>query len=108
MAHNPGFLKLVNEAKSKVKETDMASYKKMVADGAKPVLIDVREDGEAVGQAATAREDRARVGVPRCRRMIASERVERLFAGRQFREKTREQREAHSILVRCRVIVRHR
>ena len=46
MAHNPGFLKLVNEAKSRVKETDMAGYKKMVADGSKPVLIDVREDSE--------------------------------------------------------------
>ena len=46
MAHNPGFLKLVNEAKARVKETDMAGYKKMVADGSKPVLIDVREDSE--------------------------------------------------------------
>jgi rhodanese-related sulfurtransferase len=46
MAHNPGFLKLVNEAKSRVKETDMAGYKKMVADGSRPVLIDVREDSE--------------------------------------------------------------
>jgi rhodanese-related sulfurtransferase len=55
MAHNPGFLKLVNEAKSRVKETDIAGYKKMLADGSKPVLIDVREDSEwAVGHAAGA------------------------------------------------------
>jgi rhodanese-related sulfurtransferase len=55
MAHNPGFLKLVNEAKSRVKETDMAGYKKMLADGSKPVLIDVREDSEwAAGHAAGA------------------------------------------------------
>jgi rhodanese-related sulfurtransferase len=55
MAHNPGFLKLVNEAKSRVKETDMAGYKKMLADGAKPVLIDVREDSEwNAGHAAGA------------------------------------------------------
>lgn len=55
MAHNPGFLKLVNEAKLRVKETDMAGYKKMLADGAKPVLIDVREDSEwAAGHAAGA------------------------------------------------------
>ena len=46
MAHNPGFLKLVNEAKSRVKETDIAGYQKMQADGSKPVLIDVREDSE--------------------------------------------------------------
>ena len=55
MAHNPGFLKLVNEAKARVKETDMAGYKKMLADGSKPVLIDVREDSEwAAGHAAGA------------------------------------------------------
>jgi rhodanese-related sulfurtransferase len=55
MAHNPGFLKLVNEAKSRVKETDIAGYKKMLADGSKPVLIDVREDSEwAAGHAAGA------------------------------------------------------
>jgi rhodanese-related sulfurtransferase len=55
MAHNPGFLKLVNEARSRVKETDIAGYKKMLADGSKPVLIDVREDSEwAAGHAAGA------------------------------------------------------
>ncbi len=55
MAHNPGFLKLVKEAKSRVKETDIAGYKKMVADGSRPVLIDVREDSEwAAGHAAGA------------------------------------------------------
>ena len=55
MAHNPGFLKLVNEAKSRVKETDMAGYKKMLADGSQPILIDVREDNEwAAGHAAGA------------------------------------------------------
>ena len=52
MAHNPGFLKLVNEAKSRVKETDIEAYKKM---SPKPVLIDVREDSEwAAGHAAGA------------------------------------------------------
>ena len=53
MAHNPGFLKLVNEAKSRVKETDIAGYKKMLADGSKPVLIDVREDSEWTAGHAT-------------------------------------------------------
>ena len=46
MAHNPGFMKLVNEAKSRIKETDINGYKKMLADGQKAVLIDVREDNE--------------------------------------------------------------
>ncbi len=55
MAHNPGFLKLVNEAKSRVKATDMAGYKKMVASGSKHVLVDVREDNEwAAGHAEGA------------------------------------------------------
>jgi rhodanese-related sulfurtransferase len=54
MPHNPGFLKLVNEAKSRVKETDIAGYKKMAAER-KPVLIDVREDSEwNAGHAAGA------------------------------------------------------
>jgi rhodanese-related sulfurtransferase len=55
MPHSPGFLKLVNEAKSRVKETDMAGYKKMLAEGTKPVLIDVREESEwTAGHAAGA------------------------------------------------------
>jgi rhodanese-related sulfurtransferase len=55
MAHNPGFLKLVNEAKGRVKETDIGGYKKMLADRSKHVLVDVREDNEwAAGHAAGA------------------------------------------------------
>jgi rhodanese-related sulfurtransferase len=55
MAHSPGFLKLVNEAKTRVKQTDIAGYQKMLADGSRPVLIDVREDSEwAAGHAAGA------------------------------------------------------
>lgn len=44
--HNEGFLKLVNDAKSRVRETDVAGYKAMLARGEKPVLVDVREDRE--------------------------------------------------------------
>lgn len=55
MAHNPEFLKLVNDAKSRVRETDIKGYKKMLADGNKPLLIDTREDSEwAAGHAAGA------------------------------------------------------
>lgn len=55
MAHNPGFLKLVNDAKTRVKQTDIDGYKKMLAAGEKAVLIDVREDNEwAAGHAAGA------------------------------------------------------
>jgi rhodanese-related sulfurtransferase len=55
MAHNPEFLKLVNQSKSRIQETDIEGYKKMQAAGEKPVLIDVREDSEwAAGHAAGA------------------------------------------------------
>ena len=51
--HNPGFLALVNEAKSRIKQVDIAAYQKMPRDG--HVLIDVREDREwADGHAAGA------------------------------------------------------
>ncbi|HEX4138647.1 MAG TPA: rhodanese-like domain-containing protein [Bryobacteraceae bacterium] len=46
MAHNEGFLKLVNDAKSRVRETDIEGYKGMLARGEKHVLVDVREDNE--------------------------------------------------------------
>ena len=51
--HNPGFLKLVNDAKARVKEVNIEQYKKMPADN--HVLIDTREDHEwAAGHAAGA------------------------------------------------------
>ena len=46
MAHNPGFLKLVNDAKSRVKEIDIAGYKKMVAASDPHILVDTREESE--------------------------------------------------------------
>lgn len=46
MAHNPAFLKLVNDAKSRVKEIDITGYKKMVASADPHVLVDTREESE--------------------------------------------------------------
>jgi rhodanese-related sulfurtransferase len=46
MVHSPAFLQLVNDAKSRVRETDVARYKDMVAQGDRHVLVDVREDHE--------------------------------------------------------------
>ena len=52
-AHNPGFLALVSDAKSRVKQMDVTEYQKMPREG--HVLIDVREDREwAEGHAAGA------------------------------------------------------
>ena len=54
-AHNPGFLALVNDAKSRIREIDIEQYKQMVASNEPHVLIDVREDSEwAAGHAAGA------------------------------------------------------
>ena len=55
MAHNPAFLAIVNEAKSRVKEMDIEGYRKL-RDAHEPhVLIDVREDSEwSAGHAAGA------------------------------------------------------
>jgi rhodanese-related sulfurtransferase len=46
MVHNEGFLKLVNDAKTRVRETDIEGYKAMRARGEQHVLVDVREDHE--------------------------------------------------------------
>jgi len=46
MVHNPGFLKLVNEAKSRVKEVDIEGYKQMRAAGEPHILVDTREESE--------------------------------------------------------------
>jgi rhodanese-related sulfurtransferase len=53
--HNPGFLALVNGAKSRIQEIDITEYKKLRATGQEHVLIDTREDSEwADGHAAGA------------------------------------------------------
>ncbi len=53
--HNPEFLKLVNDAKTRVKEIGIDEYKKMAARGEPHVLVDVREDKEwNAGHAAGA------------------------------------------------------
>ena len=46
MAHNPGFLKLVDDAKAHIQQIDVEGYKKMVASGDSHVLVDTREDNE--------------------------------------------------------------
>jgi rhodanese-related sulfurtransferase len=46
MAHAPNFLKLVQEVKTRVKETNVADVKRRMDAGEKFILIDVREDNE--------------------------------------------------------------
>jgi rhodanese-related sulfurtransferase len=48
MAHSPQFLKLVNEAKTRVSQTNIADVKRRMDAGEKMLLIDVREDNEWV------------------------------------------------------------
>jgi len=55
VTHSPGFLKLVNEAKSRIRETDIEGFNRMLANGEKPLLVDTREESEwAAGHAAGA------------------------------------------------------
>jgi rhodanese-related sulfurtransferase len=55
MTHNPEFLKLVNLAKARVQEIDLAGYRKMREDGEAHVLVDTREESEwAAGHVAGA------------------------------------------------------
>jgi rhodanese-related sulfurtransferase len=55
MVHSPGFLALVNDAKSRVQEIDVAEYLQMVAAGEPHVLVDTREESEwAAGHVAGA------------------------------------------------------
>jgi rhodanese-related sulfurtransferase len=53
--HNPGFLALVNDAKTRVREIDIEEFKRMRAAGEEFLLVDVREESEfAAGHAAGA------------------------------------------------------
>ena len=46
MAHATGFLKIVNDAKSRIKEWNVHETKKRLDAGEKMVLVDVREESE--------------------------------------------------------------
>ena len=48
MQHSPQFLKLVNDAKTRVKETNVSEVKRRMGSGEKFLLVDVREDHEWV------------------------------------------------------------
>ena len=55
MAHNPKFLEIVNDAKSRVREIEIEGYRGMLKTGEAHLLVDVREDNEwAAGHAAGA------------------------------------------------------
>jgi len=56
MDHSPGFLKVVNDAKTRVREISLEDARARLAANPKAVLIDVREDSEwAAGHASEAR-----------------------------------------------------
>jgi len=46
MAHNPAFLNLVNDAKSRVQEIDLDAYQQLRNAGEPHILVDTREDSE--------------------------------------------------------------
>jgi len=55
MVHSPGFLAIVDDAKSRVKQIDIAGYCRLRETNVRHLLVDVREDHEwAAGHAAGA------------------------------------------------------
>ncbi len=51
--HNPGFLALVDDAKSRIRQIDIGEYQRMLAARQPHILIDTREDSEwSAGHAA--------------------------------------------------------
>jgi len=55
MKHSEGFLAIVNDARQRIQEVDVACYRAWVEEGAEVVLIDTREESEwAAGHAAGA------------------------------------------------------
>jgi len=46
MDHSPGFLKLVDEARSRVREVTIDQARRRLSENPKALLIDVREDNE--------------------------------------------------------------
>ena len=56
MEHSPGFLKVVNEARAKVREITIEQARERLKQNPKAILLDVREDTEwQKGHAAEAR-----------------------------------------------------
>ena len=53
MDHSPGFLKLVNEIRPKVKELTVDELRERLAQNPKTILVDVREDTEWANGHAT-------------------------------------------------------
>ena len=55
MEHSPGFLRIVNEARGKVREITIEQARERLAKNPKAILLDVREDSEwEKGHAAEA------------------------------------------------------
>ena len=46
MDHSPGFLKLVEEARQRIKEVSLEQAREILARNSNAVLMDVREDNE--------------------------------------------------------------
>ena len=56
MDHSPGFLKLTNDAKTRVREVSVAQVRERLAKNPAAILLDVREDHEwNAGHAAEAK-----------------------------------------------------
>ena len=85
MDHAPGFLKLVDDAKSRVRETSVEEARRRVENGAR--LIDVREDSEWNGGHARGAEHMGRGVIERdIEKKVAEKNAELiLYCGGGFR-----------------------
>jgi len=55
MQHSEAFLRIVNDAKSRIRQIDIEGYRKLRASGAPHLLVDTREESEwAAGHVAGA------------------------------------------------------
>jgi rhodanese-related sulfurtransferase len=80
MKHSPNFLKLVNEARKHVKETNVADVKHRMDAGEKFLLVDVREESEFarghlpgavhMGKGVIERDVEAKVPDPRTKMIL--------------------------------------
>src|ERR1017187_6482724 len=83
MVHNPGFLKLVNDAKSRVQEIDLAAYQKMRHAGEPHVLVDTREESEwAAGHVAGAVHLGKGIIERKCKSKVPKKDPKMIFNGR--------------------------
>lgn len=71
MQHSPGFLKLVNEARKRVRELTVEQAKERLSMNPKAILLDVREESEFI-------EEHAKEAIHLCKGILERD-IEKMF-----------------------------